>query len=348
MIRVMPIIRSRSGCFTCRRRKKKCNEEKPLCSGCRRNKLDCRWPAESLSLSKAKESRDGTSSTSPISPPEPGGPLLDKSSPVVVSVSGVSGVPGQGQLHGLPPPAPRAIELPAELAGRAGSPKPQSGPSPVGFYYPSEADFALEAGIDAGADASNDSHGSPAVSAVPNSAASAPILHDDPSQLEYGSEASDQLSASQVRALCRQVGNSLRPSVASPMALLPSHGHDSYELLSYYLSRTANSMGNGSTDVNPFIAKLVPLAFSNPLVLQLILAQSAAHRQASTSLRAGNEVAQQYYTDSLRMFRSVVGEYVAGKDEDPLTLTVGSLILCLTEVWSPPERLPCPVLPNRC
>ncbi|KAJ6786619.1 hypothetical protein PWT90_10654 [Aphanocladium album] len=44
------------------------------------------------------------------------------------------------------------------------------------------------------------------------------------------------------------------------------------------------------------------------------------------------EVAHHYYTDSLRMFRNVVGEYVAGKEENTLALTVGSLILCLTEV----------------
>lgn len=91
-------------------------------------------------------------------------------------------------------------------------------------------------------------------------------------------------------------------------------------------------MGNGSTDVNPFISKLVPLAFSSPLVLQLILAQSASHRQAAHSYAVGNEVAQKYYTDSLRMFRNVVGEYMSGKVENTLILTVGSLILCLTEV----------------
>ncbi|PCD20704.1 hypothetical protein FGRA07_04856 [Fusarium graminearum] len=117
-----------------------------------------------------------------------------------------------------------------------------------------------------------------------------------------------------------------------PMSMLPEQGHHSYELLSYYLARTANSMGNGSTDVNPFISKLIPLAFSKPLVLQLILAQSAAHRQASAERHPSDEVAQRYYTDSLRMFRNVVDEYVSGNAENTLVLTVGSLIMCLTEV----------------
>lgn len=38
--------RSKSGCLTCRNRKKKCDESKPLCKGCRRNFLQCIWPDE--------------------------------------------------------------------------------------------------------------------------------------------------------------------------------------------------------------------------------------------------------------------------------------------------------------
>lgn len=36
--------RTRTGCVTCRRRKKKCDESHPICSGCIRNGLDCSWP----------------------------------------------------------------------------------------------------------------------------------------------------------------------------------------------------------------------------------------------------------------------------------------------------------------
>jgi hypothetical protein len=129
-----------------------------------------------------------------------------------------------------------------------------------------------------------------------------------------------------------EAGLPLNGAITMPMSMLPEQGHHSYELLSYYLARTANSMGNGSTDVNPFISKLIPLAFSKPLVLQLILAQSAAHRQASAERHPSDEIAQRYYTDSLRMFRNVVDEYVSGNAENTLVLTVGSLIMCLTEV----------------
>jgi hypothetical protein len=36
--------RTRHGCLTCRRRKKKCDETKPSCVACARNCLDCSWP----------------------------------------------------------------------------------------------------------------------------------------------------------------------------------------------------------------------------------------------------------------------------------------------------------------
>lgn len=36
--------RCKSGCLTCRQRKKKCDEGKPDCSNCLRNRVRCRWP----------------------------------------------------------------------------------------------------------------------------------------------------------------------------------------------------------------------------------------------------------------------------------------------------------------
>lgn len=36
--------RSRYGCFTCRKRKKRCDEIKPVCTACKRLKLDCVYP----------------------------------------------------------------------------------------------------------------------------------------------------------------------------------------------------------------------------------------------------------------------------------------------------------------
>ena len=40
------ITRTKTGCFCCRKRKKKCDERKPACSGCLRNNLQCVYPTE--------------------------------------------------------------------------------------------------------------------------------------------------------------------------------------------------------------------------------------------------------------------------------------------------------------
>lgn len=40
-----PKLRTLTGCFMCRQRRKKCDERKPLCSGCARQDFKCVWPA---------------------------------------------------------------------------------------------------------------------------------------------------------------------------------------------------------------------------------------------------------------------------------------------------------------
>lgn len=35
--------RVKTGCLTCRARRKKCDEQKPVCAGCKRNKITCSW-----------------------------------------------------------------------------------------------------------------------------------------------------------------------------------------------------------------------------------------------------------------------------------------------------------------
>ena len=41
--RSSPKARTRTGCLTCRRRKKKCDENHPTCIACERNHIECEW-----------------------------------------------------------------------------------------------------------------------------------------------------------------------------------------------------------------------------------------------------------------------------------------------------------------
>ncbi|KAH7364835.1 hypothetical protein BKA65DRAFT_533358 [Rhexocercosporidium sp. MPI-PUGE-AT-0058] len=60
-----PQLRTKTGCLTCRQRRKKCDERKPRCVSCTRNAIDCRW-GEKPSI---RHSNTSTTSDSTSSPP---------------------------------------------------------------------------------------------------------------------------------------------------------------------------------------------------------------------------------------------------------------------------------------
>lgn len=153
----------------------------------------------------------------------------------------------------------------------------------------------------------------------------------------YSSDASSmQLTISNTTNINNATLNLSGITLRGP-TLLPGCSDKSQELLSYYLSTTATSMANGSTSDNPFLVQFIPLAFSSDLVLQLILTQSAAHR-AARLLKDTDDLADRYYNNSLRLFRQSVSGYINGTEVEPLTLLVGALIMCFTEVNPPLSR----------
>lgn len=60
--------RTRSGCYTCRQRRVKCDEARPVCERCRKGKRDCTYPEKTISSkpnrSVQKSKSSGTSSSS--------------------------------------------------------------------------------------------------------------------------------------------------------------------------------------------------------------------------------------------------------------------------------------------
>lgn len=129
-------------------------------------------------------------------------------------------------------------------------------------------------------------------------------------------------------------GFMLLGAVPRPPSMIPEAENGTFDLMSHYLARTAVSMGNGSTSSNPFVLHLVPLSFSNKLVLQLVLSQSAAHRAVYEERRDLKAVAQRYYTNSIRSFRQAISAYINRSDPSPLWVTIGALVMCFTEVCS--------------
>ncbi|OAP62658.1 hypothetical protein AYL99_01885 [Fonsecaea erecta] len=60
-------LRTKTGCLTCRKRKKKCDENPIICQNCARRKIDCVWPAQANSrVNVPSPSVDGHSASSPV------------------------------------------------------------------------------------------------------------------------------------------------------------------------------------------------------------------------------------------------------------------------------------------
>lgn len=59
--------RTVTGCLTCRRRKQKCDEQKPICSGCQRNFLQCQWPDYSSGRIRKRRKKLDNPATDPDS-----------------------------------------------------------------------------------------------------------------------------------------------------------------------------------------------------------------------------------------------------------------------------------------
>ncbi|RDL29999.1 uncharacterized protein BP5553_10626 [Venustampulla echinocandica] len=90
-LRLVSRLRTSSGCFVCRKRRKKCDESTPRCAGCVRNNFKCVWPApESVGVKDASSTATITISPSPA---DSNSPFADDSSKVGRVRSPMYGLP---------------------------------------------------------------------------------------------------------------------------------------------------------------------------------------------------------------------------------------------------------------
>lgn len=126
--------------------------------------------------------------------------------------------------------------------------------------------------------------------------------------------------------------------VPRTLSMLPGYDAESYQLLSHYLSATADCMANGSISLNPILVQIVPLAFTSDLLLQFVIAQSAAHR-AFRCRDESDAVAHSHYTKAVQLFRHGVTDFLDGKESNLPNLLAGALLMCFTEVSRDPTEL---------
>lgn len=287
--RAAPILRVRTGCLTCRGRKKKCDESRPVCRGCVRNHLTCLWPTGKTAASGSGQRKRGQKNAR--------GATQQQTRPSNVVRENNADYDGTHdiRLH------------PCQPSGSRSSASSISSSDNLSWDL-------------------LDSHEHDQV----------PEIGTSPHELYLDHDSLNLSNSNLLDVQDRPLLEDYAPAVTNlaisrSVSILPGHGHDSFELLSHYLSRTANSMSNGSTEVNPFVTQLVPLAFGSDLILQLILTQSAAHR-AVLNPASALELHGRHYGRSLGLFRKSVMDYIAGGQANLLQLTLGALILCFTEV----------------
>ncbi|KXH26729.1 hypothetical protein CSIM01_12426 [Colletotrichum simmondsii] len=291
--RAGPIFRVRTGCLTCRGRKKKCDETKPCCRGCQRNGFDCQWPAPATARSR-DPAPDRAASSSDAARQRAGTAAAAWSSKSPEANTAVASVPQS--------------TFPSEELPSISSSQPSSHATNGVQQDILEPLAAHESPVDFAATLD-------------------PLCFPSASDVCHDGELLDDNLLTPLRT---QPDPGVQ--VPRQLAFMPGiTNSSSMDLLSHYLGVTTVSMANGSTPDNPFCVQLIPLAFGSDLVLQLLLTQSAVHR-ASKSLCSRDRIADQYYGRSIRLFQRSLSSFIGGQPlEQKLTMGIGALILCFIE-----------------
>lgn len=313
--RPMPILRVRTGCLTCRRRKKKCDEAKPVCSGCDRNKLECSWPRPHEIRRPGRSSATAENTNRDATPGRSGNPNAVATGPIdESSVNGFLDYMLQTASCTSPFTTP-ASEV-AESAMSPGGSSSSSGP---------DVENVMSLSHDAAENPITDS--------------TCPLLPPSLLDCTFRNEEApnDNTFGRIARAETASAGELGR--IPQGLSLLPDLSAGSLELLSHYLAVTSKSMDNSAGREDPFVVQLIPLAFGSDLVLHLLLTQSAVHRAAAKMAQDTDLLASEHYNQSLILFRQGISRYNIGQSRETLSLAVGALIMCLVEV--------CPTVPVR-
>ncbi|KAK0385629.1 hypothetical protein NLU13_6806 [Sarocladium strictum] len=298
------IRRVHTGCVTCKKRKKKCDETKPSCGNCRRLCLTCEWSVDRLSNYQAAESLVDMVCNS-------GWPQEQWYLDMGVNDGLVEEEQEQQQRQRqqlrasqeLSTSAPSADEglLDAGMADLLCHLAGVQGPLPVDASASSTLDdISWSLSPDANArwlDALPQSQSPPSVLSTSSASATA----------------TESLSLTLHRP-------SLMPDMTSPLdkALLNHYS----TVVSSVLARCANPASN------PYSAHLLPMAMANPIVLHSILALSATHWQRI----------QPQMEDRAALHRGKAAQSLAQLlphiDSSTIDIAlVSCLLLCMTELF---------------
>ncbi|CCE82102.1 Piso0_002799 [Millerozyma farinosa CBS 7064] len=134
--------RSRSGCLTCRRRKKKCDEHviNGKCEGCSRNFLACCWPTDGAKTVSSPEATASEGSAPSCDSSPAASPCLSPKSPCSEATPGSPGSPSLASMGQFALPKNYSYKLQSE---RSSSSVPKSMSQPTFIVTSLAADTGL-------------------------------------------------------------------------------------------------------------------------------------------------------------------------------------------------------------
>lgn len=103
-------------------------------------------------------------------------------------------------------------------------------------------------------------------------------------------------------------------------------------LFEHYVNKTAHLLSAIRGPENPFITCVLPLARSDSMIMDCVLAISGAHLDCTAPGSDIKLASSTRYALALRQFKHTLTKTISGKDIKPVNLLLTTLMLCHFEV----------------
>lgn len=105
-------------------------------------------------------------------------------------------------------------------------------------------------------------------------------------------------------------------------------------LLEHYYHRTADVMSARPRAANPYVTQLIPISFSNDLVLQTMLVLSGVHYEEDVSMSC-QAATWSHYGKLIKSIKSELTRHVCGNEARVVPLLIATMMLSFVEASSP-------------
>lgn len=118
--------------------------------------------------------------------------------------------------------------------------------------------------------------------------------------------------------------------------ILASLPPDSRLLLEHYYHRTADVMSVRPRTANPYVTQLIPIIFSNDLVLQTMLVLSGVHYGEDVSMSC-QAATWMHYGQLMKSLKCALTRHASGSESAAVPLLIATMMLSFVEASSPPS-----------